>query len=53
MFYAGLYLPTFYRAPMDITLEQWNMALDSQAKAFLLASRSRLTSWVTAAESLP
>ena len=29
-------LPTFYRAPMDITLEQWNMALDSQAKAFLL-----------------
>ena len=29
-------LPTFYRRPLDITLEQWNMALDSQAKAFLL-----------------
>jgi len=29
-------LPTFYRAPMDLTLEQWDMALDSQAKAFLL-----------------
>jgi len=29
-------LPTFYQRPMDITLEQWNMALDSQAKAFLL-----------------
>ena len=29
-------LPTFYRAPMDLSLEQWDMALDSQAKAFLL-----------------
>jgi len=29
-------LPLFYRAPMDITLNQWDMALDSQAKAFLL-----------------
>ena len=39
-------LPTFYRAPMDITLEQWDMALDSQAKAFLLGVQesSRLMS---------
>jgi enoyl-[acyl-carrier protein] reductase III len=29
-------LPTFYRAPMEITLEQWDMAVDSQAKAFLV-----------------
>lgn len=29
-------LPTFYRPPMEITLDQWHMALDSQARAFLL-----------------
>jgi len=29
-------LPTFYQAPMDITLDKWDMALDSQAKAFLV-----------------
>lgn len=32
-------LPTFYQAPMDITLEQWDTAFDSQAKAFLLGAR--------------
>lgn len=26
----------FYQAPMEITLEQWNVAVDSQAKAFLV-----------------
>jgi len=29
-------LPTFYRSPLDITLEQWHTALDSQTTAFLL-----------------
>jgi enoyl-[acyl-carrier protein] reductase III len=28
-------VPTFYQGPMQITMEQWNTALDSQAKAFL------------------
>ncbi len=32
-------LPTFYRSPMDIGVEHWDMALDSQAKAFLLGVR--------------
>jgi NAD(P)-dependent dehydrogenase (short-subunit alcohol dehydrogenase family) len=31
--------PTFYEAPMDITLEKWDTAVDSQAKAFLVAVR--------------
>ena len=30
---------TFFQPPLDITLEQWDMAFDSQAKAFLVASR--------------
>ena len=29
----------FFRAPMDITLEQWDTAFDSQAKAFLVGVR--------------
>lgn len=29
-------IPTFYRGPMDITLDQWDTAIDSQAKAFLV-----------------
>src|SRR3954453_17018 len=29
--------PEFYQAPMEITLEQWDAAMDSQAKAFLVA----------------
>ena len=31
--------PTFYQAPMEITLSQWDTAVDSQAKAFLVAAR--------------
>src|ERR1700720_2646895 len=30
---------TFYEAPMDITLDKWDTAMDSQAKAFLVAVR--------------
>jgi len=30
---------TFYEAPMKITLDKWDTALDSQAKAFLVAVR--------------
>jgi NAD(P)-dependent dehydrogenase (short-subunit alcohol dehydrogenase family) len=29
----------FFYPPLEITLEQWNSAIDSQAKAFLLAAR--------------
>ncbi len=29
-------LPFFFQVPMEITLEQWDMAFDSQAKAFLV-----------------
>jgi NAD(P)-dependent dehydrogenase (short-subunit alcohol dehydrogenase family) len=29
-------LPTFYRSPLDITLDNWHTAFDSQATAFLL-----------------
>lgn len=32
-------LSEFYQSPMDITVESWNTALDSQAKAFLLGVR--------------
>src|SRR5207245_1120891 len=32
-------VPTFFQAPMDITLEQWDTAFDSQAKAFLVVVR--------------
>jgi enoyl-[acyl-carrier protein] reductase III len=31
--------PTFYRSPMEIALEQWDTAVDSQAKAFLVGVR--------------
>lgn len=31
--------PTFYEPPMDITLDKWNTAIDSQAKAFLVGIR--------------
>ena len=30
---------TFYQGPMDITLDKWDSAMDSQAKAFLIAVR--------------
>jgi enoyl-[acyl-carrier protein] reductase III len=32
-------VPTFFYPPLDITLEQWDMAFDSQAKAFLVGGR--------------
>jgi len=31
--------PTFYQAPLEITLGQWDAAMDSQAKAFLVGVR--------------
>jgi NAD(P)-dependent dehydrogenase (short-subunit alcohol dehydrogenase family) len=31
--------PTFYQAPLEITLDKWDTAVDSQAKAFLVAVR--------------
>src|SRR6202023_2958611 len=31
--------PTFYEAPMHITLDKWDTAMDSRAKAFLVAVR--------------
>ena len=31
--------PTFYEPPMEITLEKWDTAVDSQAKAFLVGAR--------------
>ena len=31
---------TFYQAPMSITLDQWDTAMDSQAKAFLVGVRA-------------
>ncbi len=32
-------LPEFYQKPMDLTLESWNNASDSQGKAFLIGTR--------------
>ena len=31
--------PTFYQPPMEITLDKWETAMDSQAKAFLVGVR--------------
>ena len=31
--------PTFYEPPMELTLDKWDTAVDSQAKAFLVAVR--------------
>lgn len=31
--------PTFYEGPMEITLDKWDTAVDSQAKAFLVGVR--------------
>jgi NAD(P)-dependent dehydrogenase (short-subunit alcohol dehydrogenase family) len=31
--------PTFYQPPMEITLDKWDAAVDSQAKAFLVGVR--------------
>lgn len=32
--------PAFYQPPMEITLDQWDAAVDSQAKAFLVCVRA-------------
>jgi len=32
-------LPGFYQRPLELTLEQWHMALDSQALAFLVGAQ--------------
>jgi len=32
-------VPEFFQPPFDITLEQWDAAVDSQAKAFLVGTR--------------
>jgi len=35
-------VPMFFQPPMDITLEQWDAAFDSQAKAFLVGAREAI-----------
>jgi NAD(P)-dependent dehydrogenase (short-subunit alcohol dehydrogenase family) len=35
-------VPAFFQPPMSITLEQWDAAFDSQAKAFLIAAREAI-----------
>lgn len=35
-------LPGFYSSPLNITLEQWDMAMNSQAKAFLVGARESI-----------
>jgi enoyl-[acyl-carrier protein] reductase III len=32
-------LPTFYRSPMELALDHWRAALDTQAQAFLLGAQ--------------
>lgn len=32
-------LPTFYQKPLELTLDQWDMSMNSQAKAFLVGAR--------------
>ena len=32
-------LPTFYELPLDISLDKWTSALDTQARAFLIAAK--------------
>ena len=46
-------VPAFFRPPMDITLEQWDAAFDSQAKAFLVGVREAVVSMGRAGESSP
>jgi NAD(P)-dependent dehydrogenase (short-subunit alcohol dehydrogenase family) len=36
-------VPTFFQPPLAITLEQWNTAFDSQAKAFLVGVREAVS----------
>jgi NAD(P)-dependent dehydrogenase (short-subunit alcohol dehydrogenase family) len=35
-------VPTFFQPPAEITLEQWDTAMDSQAKAFLVGAREAI-----------
>ena len=35
-------IPAFFQGPLDITLEQWDAAVDSQAKAFLIGVREAI-----------
>jgi enoyl-[acyl-carrier protein] reductase III len=35
-------VPAFFQGPMDITLEQWDVAFNSQAKAFLVGVREAI-----------
>jgi enoyl-[acyl-carrier protein] reductase III len=35
-------IPAFFQGPLDITVEQWNAAFDSQGKAFLIAVREAI-----------
>src|SRR5678815_5530278 len=35
-------IPAFFQGPLDITLEQWDAAVDSQAKAFMIGVREAI-----------
>ena len=35
-------VPTFFQSPLEISLEQWDTAFDSQAKAFLVGAREAI-----------
>jgi len=43
-------VPAFFQPPMDIGLEQWDAAFDSQAKAFLVGVREAVRSWPAVGE---
>src|SRR5438094_9033035 len=36
-------VPAFFQAPLDISLEQWDAAFDSQAKALLVGAREAIS----------
>ena len=36
-------VPAFFQPPMEITLQQWDTALDSQSKAFLVGAREAVS----------
>ena len=46
-------VPAFFQAPMDITLDQWDTAFDSQAKAFLVGVREAIPDSITSRSALP
>src|SRR6185503_11740571 len=35
-------IPAFFQGPLDVTLEQWDAAFNSQAKAFLVGVREAI-----------